>query len=271
MLCELETDKVTSKCPAPSLAFWPRSGLRRRNGRCCSACWPRSPKGRTAAPAAPAAAESSSVLHRGSAHSTILKMRPSAKKAMAETGLSRPLTVTGTGRDGRVMKEDVGRARGSKPSHRQHPQRQPAPRAPRSADDAAREERVKMTRSAPDHRPPPQRSQNTAAMLTTYNEVDMTAVMELRKHIKTCFRKEHGVKWALCPFSSKACCHALREVPEVNAEIDGTDVSIKTSSIWASLLARQPGLLCLWSATPTDVVCCDRKSHRRNGPAGARR
>ena len=70
-------------------------------------------------------------------------------------------------------------------------------------------------------------AQNTAAMLTTYNEVDMSAVMELRNEYKDLFEKKHGVKLGFMSFFTKACCHALKEVPEVNAEIDGTDVVYK--------------------------------------------
>ena len=70
-------------------------------------------------------------------------------------------------------------------------------------------------------------SQNTAAMLTTYNEVDMTEVMALRNEYKDLFLKKHGVKLGFMSFFTKACCHALKEVPEVNAEIDGTDIVYK--------------------------------------------
>ena len=70
-------------------------------------------------------------------------------------------------------------------------------------------------------------AQNTAAMLTTYNEVDMTGVMELRNEYKELFEKKHGVKLGFMSFFTKACCHALKEVPEVNAEIDGTDIVYK--------------------------------------------
>jgi len=70
-------------------------------------------------------------------------------------------------------------------------------------------------------------SQNTAAMLTTYNEVDMTEVMDLRNEYKDAFLKKHGVKLGFMSFFTKACCHALKEVPEVNAEIDGTDIVYK--------------------------------------------
>jgi 2-oxoglutarate dehydrogenase E2 component (dihydrolipoamide succinyltransferase) len=96
-----------------------------------------------------------------------------------------------------------------------------------SSDDASREERVKMTRLRQTIARRLKESQNTAAMLTTYNEVDMTEVMALRSEYKDLFLKKHGVKLGFMSFFTKACCHALREIPEVNAEIDGTDVVYK--------------------------------------------
>jgi 2-oxoglutarate dehydrogenase E2 component (dihydrolipoamide succinyltransferase) len=144
---------------------------------------------------------------------------------MAEAGISRD-AVTGTGRDGRAMKEDVARAvaAAAAPAPAAVPA---APRAPVSADDAAREERVKMTRLRQTIARRLKDAQNTAAMLTTYNEVDMSAIMALRTEYKDLFEKKHGVKLGFMSFFVKACCHALAEVPEVNAEIDGTDVVYK--------------------------------------------
>ena len=91
----------------------------------------------------------------------------------------------------------------------------------------SREERVKMTRLRQTIARRLKDSQNTAAMLTTYNEVDMTEVMALRNEYKDLFLKKHGVKLGFMSFFTKACCHALKEVPEVNAEIDGTDIVYK--------------------------------------------
>jgi 2-oxoglutarate dehydrogenase E2 component (dihydrolipoamide succinyltransferase) len=95
------------------------------------------------------------------------------------------------------------------------------------ADDAAREERVKMTRLRQTIARRLKDAQNTAAMLTTYNEVDMTETMALRKEYKDLFEKKHGARLGFMSFFTKACCHALKEVPEVNAEIDGTDIVYK--------------------------------------------
>ncbi|WP_312526847.1 2-oxoglutarate dehydrogenase complex dihydrolipoyllysine-residue succinyltransferase, partial [Paracoccus sp. (in: a-proteobacteria)] len=102
-----------------------------------------------------------------------------------------------------------------------------APRAPSSAADAAREERVKMTRLRATIARRLKDAQNTAAMLTTYNEVDMKAIMDLRNEYKDAFEKKHKVKLGFMSFFVKACNHALKEVPEVNAEIDGGDIIYK--------------------------------------------
>ena len=108
---------------------------------------------------------------------------------------------------------------------------QPVPlqqvRAPSIPNDVAREERVKMTRLRQTIARRLKDAQNTAAMLTTYNEVDMSGVMGLRSEYKDLFEKKHGVKLGFMSFFTKACCHALKEVPEVNAEIDGGDVVYK--------------------------------------------
>ena len=147
---------------------------------------------------------------------------------MSEAGLSRD-DVTATGKDNRVMKQDVQQAIVAAAAA---PQAAPVPpatpiRAAVPADDAAREERVKMTRLRQTIARRLKDSQNTAAMLTTYNEVDMTEVMALRNEYKDLFLKKHGVKLGFMSFFTVACCHALREVPEVNSEIDGTDIVYK--------------------------------------------
>ena len=106
----------------------------------------------------------------------------------------------------------------------------PAPvavRAPSAPDDASREERVKMTKLRQTIARRLKDAQNTAAMLTTFNEVDMAPLMALRSQYKDLFEKKHGVKLGFMGFFVKACCHALKEVPAVNAEIDGTDLVYK--------------------------------------------
>ncbi|WP_101340870.1 2-oxoglutarate dehydrogenase complex dihydrolipoyllysine-residue succinyltransferase [Cereibacter azotoformans] len=228
MLCELETDKVSVEVPAPAagvlaeilvtegttVAAGSRLALISTDGQGVAAA----PKAEAPkVDAAPARAAKKDV-----------EDAPAAKKAMAEAGLS-PDAVQGTGRDGRIMKDDVARAvAGASQAQAPAPAPQPSlPRQPVPADDAAREERVKMTRLRQTIARRLKEAQNTAAMLTTYNEVDMSGVMALRNEYKDQFEKKHGTKMGFMSFFVKACCHALKEVPEVNAEIDGTDIVYK--------------------------------------------
>jgi len=219
MLCELETDKVSVEVPAPASGVLSEiiaaegatvdatAKLAVIGGASASAAAP------AAAPAAPAAA--------APAGGKDVEDAPAAKKLMAENNMAAG-SVAGSGRDGRVMKGDVLAAIAA-------PKAAPAaaPAAPRSEANAGGEERVKMTRLRQTIAKRLKESQNTAAMLTTYNEVDMTEVMALRNEYKDLFLKKHGVKLGFMSFFTKACIHALNEVPEVNAEIDGTDIVYK--------------------------------------------
>jgi len=223
MLCELETDKVSVEVPAPAAGTLTQ--ILAEEGSTVEA------NGKLAVISggegtAAAAKDSAPAPAAESKSGKDVEDAPSAKKAMAENNISRD-AVTGTGRDGRVMKEDVAKAIAAGTSAAPAPEAKSAPRAPSSADDASREERVKMTRLRQTIARRLKESQNTAAMLTTYNEVDMTAVMDLRNEYKVLFEKKHGVKLGFMSFFTKACCHALNEVPDVNAEIDGTDVVYK--------------------------------------------
>ena len=150
---------------------------------------------------------------------------PSAAKLMAEKGLDAS-QVSGSGKRGQVLKGDVLDAinKGTGSSQASAPA---AARAPSSGEDEVREERVKMTRLRQTIARRLKDAQNTAAMLTTFNEVDMTATMELRKKYKDIFEKKHGVKLGFMGFFAKAVTHALKEIPAVNAEIDGTDIIYK--------------------------------------------
>ncbi|WFE73342.1 2-oxoglutarate dehydrogenase complex dihydrolipoyllysine-residue succinyltransferase [Roseinatronobacter sp. S2] len=226
MLCELETDKVSVEVPAPASGVL--AEILAEEGSTVAA------GGKLAvisggAVASPAAGAQAPAATSGSAGRDV-EDAPSAKKLMAEKGLSAD-QVTGTGRDGRIMKEDVQKAAAAPAAQPTAAPAVPtpaaAPRAPVAADDAAREERVKMTRLRQTIARRLKDAQNTAAMLTTYNEADMGGIMELRKEYKDQFEKKHGVKMGFMSFFVKACCHALNEVPEVNAEIDGTNVVYK--------------------------------------------
>ena len=221
MLCELETDKVSVEVPAPAAGVL--TSILAPEGTTVQASAKLAVIG--GAQSAGLSSENATAEAKQTAPeaSKDIEDAPSAKKAMAEAHLSRD-QVTGTGRDGRIMKDDIAKAIASTQTTAEAAQ---APRAPVSADDASREERVKMTRLRQTIARRLKDSQNTAAMLTTYNEVDMSAVMDLRAEYKDLFVKKHGVKLGFMSFFTKACCHALHEVPEVNAEIDGTDIVYK--------------------------------------------
>ncbi|MEO8531764.1 MAG: 2-oxoglutarate dehydrogenase complex dihydrolipoyllysine-residue succinyltransferase, partial [Deltaproteobacteria bacterium] len=226
MLCELETDKVTVEVAAPAagvlgeIIAGPGTTVGANallgtltEGGAAAAPAPKKPEAKAEATPAPATKTKD------------VEDAPSAKKAMADAGLTRD-QVEGTGRDGRVMKEDVARAAAA-PMPTPAPATTPAPRGPVSAEDGQREERVKMTRLRQTIARRLKDAQNTAAMLTTYNEVDMSAVMAIRNDYKDAFEKKHGVKLGFMSFFVKACCHALKEVPEINAKINGTDMVYK--------------------------------------------
>ncbi|MCT4332142.1 2-oxoglutarate dehydrogenase complex dihydrolipoyllysine-residue succinyltransferase [Paracoccus sp. YLB-12] len=227
MLCELETDKVSVEVPAPAAGVL--AEIVAEEGATVDAKAKLAVISEGASAGRPAAATPDEkatdagpeeMTPRSEADAKDFEDAPSAKKAMAEKGVSRD-QVEGSGRDGRVMKEDVAKASSA-------PKSAPAAaRAPSKPEDAAREERVKMTRLRQTIARRLKDAQNTAAMLTTYNEADMSGVMGLRNEYKDAFEKKHKVKLGFMSFFVKACCHALKEVPEVNAEIDGTDVVYK--------------------------------------------
>ncbi|MEM6305988.1 MAG: 2-oxoglutarate dehydrogenase complex dihydrolipoyllysine-residue succinyltransferase [Pseudomonadota bacterium] len=228
MLCELETDKVSVEVPAPAAGTLTQiiadeGATVEANGKLAVIA-----SGAGAAAAAPVEAAPAATAAPASSTGKDVEDAPSAKKAMAEAGLS-PDQVTGTGRDGRVMKEDVAKAvaAGTSSAAPTASSPAPAPRAPSAAGDEAREERVRMTRLKQTMARRLKEAQNTAAILTTFNEVDMSAVMALRSEYKDAFEKKHGVRMGFMSFFTKAACHALKEIPEVNAEIDGTDIIYK--------------------------------------------
>ena len=173
---------------------------------------------------------------------------PAARKHLADAGLGAD-DVTGSGKRGQVLKEDVvaavsngsGQAKAqpkSEPDDEPAPQpraaqvpvpqqRAPEARVPSAVSEAGREERVRMTRLRQTIAMRLKEAQNTAAMLTTFNDVDMSAVMAMRAQYKELFEKRHGVKLGFMGFFVKACIQALREIPAVNAEIDGEDIVFK--------------------------------------------
>jgi 2-oxoglutarate dehydrogenase E2 component (dihydrolipoamide succinyltransferase) len=174
------------------------------------------------------------------------------RRIATETGID-PSAVSGTGKDGRVTKGDMLAAIERAAS-------QPTPvasaqlRAPSTPDDAAREERVRMTRLRQTIARRLKDAQNTAAMLTTFNEVDMTHVMALRSQYRDLFEKKHGIKLGFMGFFVRACVQALKEIPAVNAEIDGTDIVYKNYYHIGIAVGTERGLV-----VPV-VRDCDQKS-----------
>ena len=163
---------------------------------------------------------------------------PAARKVLAEAGLE-PNNIKGSGRRGQILKQDVlakspaaaptsaGSAVESLLAREQKPKPPAPPRAPVTADDASSEERVRMTRLRQTIARRLKEAQDTAAMLTTFNDVDMSGVMQLRRDYRDAFEQKHGVKLGLMGFFVKACVQALKDVPAVNAEIDGEDIVYK--------------------------------------------
>lgn len=152
---------------------------------------------------------------------------PAVSRLAAESGVD-PSGVPASGKDGRVTKGDMLAAIATGGASAPAPAAAPAPvRAPSPADDGAREERMKMTKLRQTIARRLKEAQANAAMLTTFNEVDMTNVMALRTQYKDAFEKKHGVKLGFMGFFVKAAVQALKEIPAVNAEIDGTDIIYK--------------------------------------------
>ncbi len=235
-LVELETDKVTIEVPSPSagtlgdiiakdgetVAVGALLG-QINDGAGGAAAKPAAAPAKAAAPPPPAPAPAPK------APPVDAPLAPSVRKLSAESGID-ATTVPGSGKDGRVTKGDMLAAI-EKAASAPTPVNQPAAavqvRAPSPADDAAREERVKMTRLRQTIARRLKDVQNTAAMLTTFNEVDMSHVMAMRSQYKDVFEKKHGIKLGFMGFFTKACVQALKDIPAVNAEIDGTDLIYK--------------------------------------------
>jgi 2-oxoglutarate dehydrogenase E2 component (dihydrolipoamide succinyltransferase) len=185
-----------------------------------------------------------------------MPLAPSVRRLSAESGIAAE-SVTGTGPDGRVTKGDMLAAierAAAAPSAIVQPAQAVTLRAPSPADDAAREERVRMTKLRQTIARRLKDAQNIAAMLTTFNEVDMSAVMALRTHYRDLFEKKHGVKLGFMGFFVRACVQALKEIPAVNAEIDGADIVYKNYYHIGIAVGTERGLV-----VPV-VRDCDAKS-----------
>ena len=230
-LVELETDKVTVEVPAPSAGVL--SEIVAKDGETVEvgALLGQIGEGKGAAPAPkkeePKKAEAKPEPKKAeaSAPSKPADAEPSpAVRRVAEENDLDVSKIEGTGKGGRVTKADAEEAAASKSSASSAPAQV---KAPAPADQSAREERVKMTRLRKTIATRLKEAQNTAAMLTTFNEVDMTNIMALRNQYKDLFEKKHGVRVGFMGFFVKACIHALQEIPAVNAEIDGEELVYK--------------------------------------------
>ena len=257
-LVELETDKVTIEVPAPAAGVLSDVAAKDGDTVAVGALLGQIKDGAGAAPAAKTAAPppEQKPAPPAPAKSAAPDTAPSVRRLSAESGID-AATVPGSGKDGRITKGDmlaaIERAAAS-PTPVAQPAAAVQMRAPSPADDAAREERVKMTRLRQTIARRLKDAQNTAAMLTTFNEVDMSHVMALRNQYKDLFEKKHGVKLGFMGFFVRACVQALKEVPAVNAEIDGADIVYKNYYHIGVAVGTEKGLV-----VPV-VRDCDRKS-----------
>jgi len=254
-LVELETEKVAVEVPAPVSgiletisaelgATVPIGALLGsiKAGSGAADAKPAPPAAPAVAPATAKAEPKPAPAAPPAAPSAALVVPPAARKVLAEAGLTAD-AVNGSGKRGQVLKQDaVAAAANAQPpaapaAEVEHPAKAAAAppssvpavqlRVPPALSDAPREERVKMTRLRQTIARRLKDAQNTAAMLTTFNDVDMSAVMAMRAQYKDLFERRHGVKLGFMGFFVKACIQALRDVPAVNGEIDGDEIVYK--------------------------------------------
>ncbi len=229
-LCELETDKVTLEVNAPASGTLSQIiakdgetvGVGALLGEIADGAGAAKPALAAApAPAAPTPAPAA----KSNGETPAMPASPAAAKIAADQGVALS-AIDGSGKRGQVLKGDVLNFLAQAPAAA--PAAPPVQaRVPSSADDTPREERVTMTKLRQTIARRLKDAQNTAAMLTTFNEVDMSEIMALRSRYKDVFEKRHGVKLGFMGFFVKACVSALKEIPAVNAEIDGNDLIYK--------------------------------------------
>jgi len=266
-LVELETDKVTIEVPAPAAGVL--SEILAKDGETVAVGallgqisqgdGARASVSKSAEPAkaaSPSKAVPAPAPQAPKVPAAEIPLAPSVRRLSAESGIA-PESVPGTGPDGRITKGDMLAAierAAAAPTVIAQPAAAVQVRAPSPADDASREERVRMTKLRQTIARRLKDAQNTAAMLTTFNEVDMSAVMALRNHYRDLFEKKHGVKLGFMGFFVRACVQALREIPAVNAEIDGADIIYKNYYHIGIAVGTEKGLV-----VPV-VRDCDAKS-----------
>ena len=244
-IVELETDKAAMDVPAPQAGTVTELLVEKNAIVEVGAVVARISTGGSAAPAKPStdaaipkdqAAPNTQPTPPGE-----MAPSPAAAKMMADKGVSSD-SVEGSGKRGQVLKGDVIAALEKSDAAKSDSKPQAA-RAPSPATDESREERVRMTRLRQTIAKRLKQAQESAAMLTTFNEVDMGPVMDLRKSYKELFEKKHGVKLGFMGFFAKAVCHALKEIPAVNAEIDGTDIIYKNYAHIGVAVGTDKGLV----------------------------
>src|SRR5262245_40757528 len=272
-LVELETDKVTVEVPSPAAGVLSEiaakdgetvgvgtvlgsiDGAGAKPGKKAEAAAPATKPEAVAQASAPtaaatvkeASAQTAKIAGEGPLEERKMPPAPSAAKLLAESNISAD-QVQGSGKRGQVLKGDVldAIARGAASQPVETP-RVDVPkvevRAPSAPGDEAREERVRMTKLRQTIARRLKEAQATAAMLTTFNEVDMSAVMALRSKYKDVIEKKHGVKLGFMGFFTKAVTHALKEIPAVNAEIDGTDIIYKNYAHIGVAVGTDKGLV----------------------------
>ncbi|ATY33636.1 2-oxoglutarate dehydrogenase complex dihydrolipoyllysine-residue succinyltransferase [Sphingomonas psychrotolerans] len=231
-IASLETDKVSVEVPSPVAGVMGDQLVKVGDTVAVGAVIATVGEGGGAAAAAPASAPAApapvatgeqagpgeQVRERGA---DAAALSPSVRRAVLETGVD-PSTVQGTGKDGRLTKDDVVAAAAAKPAAA--PAAAPAPAPAASTSGGRKEERVRMTRLRQTVAKRLKEAQNTAAMLTTFNDVDMTEVIAARTKYKDLFEKKHGVRLGFMGFFVKAAVQALRDIPSVNASIDGEEI-----------------------------------------------
>ncbi len=232
-IASLETDKVSVEVPSPVAGVMGQHAVAVGDTVQVGAMIATidAGDGSAAAPSAPAqaAAPQPAVTETPAAATSepagdAVALSPSVRRAVLEHGVD-PATIKGTGKDGRLTKEDVAAAASSKPASAPAAAAPaPAPAAQPAATGGRKEERVKMTRLRQTIAKRLKEAQNTAAMLTTFNDVDMTAVIEARAKYKDLFEKKHGVRLGFMGFFVKAATMALKDIPSVNASIEGDEI-----------------------------------------------
>ena len=258
-LCELETDKVTIEVPAQAAGVLAEvlaeegatvevgallGSIGEGDGTVAAQVAPpaEQPPVEAAAEAAPATVETPATQSAPAQNIDTSGLSPAARRVVEEHGLD-PAQIAGTGKDGRITKEDAMKAAQNPTAAPVAVPAAPAPSAARSIADQSARERVKMTRLRKTIATRLKESQNTAAQLTTFNEVDMGALMQLRRDYKELFEKKYGARLGFMSFFVKACVTALREIPAVNAEIAGDEIIYKNYVNMGVAVGTEKGLV----------------------------